>query len=95
VSREESKTQRVRKSLTDAGLVEINLDEFPARIKEVKHLAMGRLGELLQLETSIQERQSVARSLGTLKRLEGTLRSKPHEPTSEEIPAPARTPNLE
>jgi len=70
---EETKTQRVWESLTRAGLVEIKLDEFPERIKEVKHVALGRLGELLELKTGIQERQTVAHSLGFLKKLETTL----------------------
>jgi len=34
---------------------------------------MGRLGELLERQNGIGERESVAHSLGTLKRLETTL----------------------
>jgi hypothetical protein len=34
---------------------------------------MGRLGELLQLKSNIQERESAAHSLATLKKLEKTL----------------------
>lgn len=72
---EEDRSQRVRKSLADARLVEIELDEFPDRIREVKQVAIGRLGELLQKDTGLQERRSVAHSLGTLSRLEATLRA--------------------
>ncbi len=70
---EKAQTQRVWKSLTEAGLVEIKLDEFPDKLKKVKHVAMGRLGELLERQNGIGERESVAHSLGTLKRLETTL----------------------
>jgi hypothetical protein len=69
VSTEGNKTKQDRKSLTDAGLVEINLDQFPDRIKEVTHVAMGRLSELLERKNDVAERESVARSLGTLKQL--------------------------
>jgi hypothetical protein len=72
---EETRTQRVRESLTQARLVEIEVDEFPDRIKEVKHVAIGRLGELLERENGVQERESVAHSLGTLRRLEATLQA--------------------
>ena len=72
---EEDRSHRVRKSLADAHLVEIELEEFPDRIREVKQVAIGRLGQLLQKETGLQERRSVAHSLGTLSRLEATLRT--------------------
>jgi len=71
---EESEKERVWKLLSEAGLVDITLDDFPERIKEAKHVVMGRLSELLELTTDIRERQSVAYSLGTLKKLEATLR---------------------
>jgi len=70
---EKAQTQRVWKSLTEAGLIEIKLDEFANKLKEVKHVAMGRLGELLERQSALRERESVAHSLGTLKRLETTL----------------------
>jgi hypothetical protein len=73
VSIEERNIQKARKSLTDAGLVEIPLDQFPERIKEVCHVAMGRLGELLERKNNVQEREGVARSVGTLKRLESKV----------------------
>jgi hypothetical protein len=86
---EEDRTQRVRKSLADARLVEIEVDEFPDRIREVKQVAIGRLGELLQKDTALQERRSVAHSLGTLSRLEATLRTDtdPHKPGRSSHPA--------
>jgi hypothetical protein len=71
---EESEREQVWKSLSEAGLVEIALDDFAERIKEAKHVVMGRLSELLEPTTDTQERQSVACSLGTLKKLETTLR---------------------
>jgi len=71
---EEDRSQRVRESLAKARLVEIGLDEFPDRIREVKQIAIGRLGELLQNDTDLPEGRSVAHSLGTLSRLEATLR---------------------
>ena len=73
---EEDRSQRVRKSLADARLVEIEPDEFPDRIREVKQVAIGRLGELLQKkDTGPREHRSVAHSLGTLSRLEASLRA--------------------
>jgi hypothetical protein len=70
---EESEKERFWKLLSEAGLVDITLDEFPERIKEAKHVVMGRLSELLELTTHIQERQSAAYSLATLKKLETTV----------------------
>ena len=72
---EEDRSQQVRKSLAEARLVEIELDEFPDRIREVKQAAIGRLGELLQNDTGLGEGRSVAHSVGTLSRLEATLRA--------------------
>jgi hypothetical protein len=71
----QAKTQQVWKSLTDAGLVEIKIDEFPDKLKKVKHVAIGWLGELLERQTAVGEQEIVAHSLGTLKRLETTLRT--------------------
>jgi hypothetical protein len=82
VSGKQIKTPRVWKLLTDAGLIEIDLDEFPERIKEVKHMALGRLGEMLELKTGMAERQCVAHSLGTLKWLERSLGAPPPGPRS-------------
>ena len=71
----EDRCQRVRKSLADARLVEIELNEFPDRIREVKQVAIGRLGELMQKDAGLREPRSLAHSLGTLSRLEATLRT--------------------
>jgi hypothetical protein len=72
---EEDRSQLVRKSLAEAHLVEIAPDEFPDRIREVKQVAIGHLGELLKNDTGGVEHRSVAHSLGTLHRLEATLRA--------------------
>jgi len=70
---EESEAERIWRLLAEAGFVDITIDEFPERIKEAKHAVMGRLGELLEVTTDIQERQSAAHSLATLKKLERKL----------------------
>jgi hypothetical protein len=75
MDRSNEQTQRVWKSLTEAGLVEIKLEEFPDKLKKVKHVAIGWLGELLERHTAVREREVVAHSLGTLKTLEATLRT--------------------
>jgi hypothetical protein len=59
--------------LSEAGLIDIPPDEFAERIKEAKQVVMGRLSELLELTTDIQERESAAYSLATLKKLERTV----------------------
>jgi hypothetical protein len=56
--------------LSEAGLVEIRLDEFAARIRDVKRIVTGRLLDSLNLNTGVQECESAAYSLGTLKGLE-------------------------
>ena len=70
---EKSEKERVWRVLADAGLIDIPPDEFAERIKEAKDVVMGRLGELLELTTDIQERESAAISLATLKELERTV----------------------
>jgi hypothetical protein len=72
---EQNRSQRVRKSLADARLVEISPEEFPDRIREVKQVAIGHLGKLLETDAGLREPRSVAQSLGTLSRLEATLRT--------------------
>jgi hypothetical protein len=76
VSRKDNKLAREEpwKSLSEAGLVEISIDQFPERVKQAKRVVMGRLSELLDPEVDTKERQSVAHSLGTLQKLEMTLR---------------------
>ena len=86
----EDRTQHVRKSLAKARLVEIAPDEFPERIREVKQAAIGRLGELLEKEAGLCEPRSVAHSLGTLRRLEATLRADAGQHEPEQIGEPSR-----
>ena len=71
----ESGKQVLWKALADAGLVEIELDEFPDRIRAVKQAVMVRLSELLEEENDWRERESAAYSLGTLKKLESKLQA--------------------
>lgn len=66
----ESEDQRAWRVLSEAGLVEIKLDEFADRIRDVKRTVMVRLRELLDRENGSEERESAAYSLGTLKGLE-------------------------
>ena len=91
---EEDRSQRVRESLAQARLVEIELHEFPDRIREVKQVAIGRLGELLQNDTDLPEGRSVAHSLGTLRRLEATLRPDAdlHESAPTSLPSAPKPP---
>lgn len=70
---EESEKERVWRVLSEAGLIDIPPGEFAERIKEAKHVVMGRLSKLLELTTDIQERESAAFSLATLKKLERTV----------------------
>ena len=70
---DESEKERVWRVLSEAGLIDISPDEFAERIKEAKHVVIERLSELLELTTDIQERESAAYSLATLKKLERTL----------------------
>jgi hypothetical protein len=73
VSSSEDKSQGIWKALSDAGLVEIEPNKVQDRINEVRHVAMGLLGELLELQNCVAERESVAHSLGTLKVLQNKL----------------------
>jgi hypothetical protein len=62
--------EQVWRVLSEAGLVEIRLDEFAERIRDVKRIVTGRLFDLLNFNTGVEERESAAYSLGTLKGLE-------------------------
>jgi hypothetical protein len=66
----ETEEQEAWRVLSEAGLVEIRLDEFAERIRDVKRIVGARLHELLDFSTASKERESAAYSLGTLKRLE-------------------------
>ncbi len=70
---EETQKEQVWKVLSEAGLIDISPDDFPERIKEAKNVLMGRLSELLEVTTDVQERESAAYSLATLKKLETTF----------------------
>lgn len=72
MTRSDPKTddQQVWRVLSEAGLTEIQLDEFAERIRDVKRLVTGRLHELLDFGGGAKERESAAYSLGTLKGLE-------------------------
>jgi hypothetical protein len=67
---EETEEQQVWRVLSEAGLVEIRLEEFAERIRDVKHIVTARLRELLDFNNRVQERESAAYSLGTLTGLE-------------------------
>ena len=70
---EEPEKERIWRVHSEAGLIDIPPDEFAKRIKEAKHAVMGRLSELLEQTTDIQEREAAAYSLATLKELERTV----------------------
>ena len=83
-SDEETDEQQVWRVLSEAGLVEIRLDEFAEKIEDVKRVVIVRLRELLDFNTGIKERESAAYSLGTLKGLELKLLAnapKPPDPS--------------
>src|SRR6478672_11828371 len=72
----QSGIQQVWSLLSEVGLVDIPTDEFSERVKEAKKAVMDRLGELLESTTDIEERDSAAYSLATLKKLETALQRK-------------------
>ena len=76
----QSGKERAWSLLSEAGLVDIPSDEFSERVKEAKKAVMDRLGELLESATDLEERDSAACSLATLKKLETALqrRGSPH-----------------
>ena len=84
-SDEETEEQQVWRALSEAGLVEIRLEEFAERIKDVKRIVTVRLRELLDFNTGIKERESAAYSLGTLKGLELKLANAPKPPDPSEM----------
>ncbi len=77
---------QVWRVLSEAGLVEIRLDEFAERIRDVKRIVTGRLRDLLDFNTGVQELESAAYSLGTLKGIElKVLANAPKPPEASEI----------
>lgn len=77
---DETEDQRAWRVLSEAGLVEIKLDEFVDRIRDVKRTVIVRLRELLDRENGSEERESAAYSLGTLKGLELKLTANASQP---------------
>ena len=71
---DESEKERSWNLLSEAKLIDIPADELPERIKEVKAAVVERLGDLLELTTDLEERDSAAYSLATLKKLEATVK---------------------
>ena len=69
----EVEKERLWKLLSEAGLIDMGLDDLPERVKEAKDVVMSRLSELLEVSTDAQERRAAAYSLATLKKLESTL----------------------
>jgi hypothetical protein len=88
VSRSDEETEKLQvwRVLSEAGLIEIRLDEFAERIRDVKRIVTGRLFDLLNFNTGVQERESAAYSLGTLKGLElKVLANAPKPPDPSEM----------
>jgi hypothetical protein len=85
-SDDETEEQQAWRALSEAGLVEIGLDEFAEKIGDVKRIVIVRLRELLDFNTGIKERESAAYSLGTLRGLElKVLANPPKPPDSSEM----------
>ncbi|HEY4842097.1 MAG TPA: hypothetical protein VIH78_09025 [Terriglobales bacterium] len=85
-SDDEPEELQVWRVLSEAGLVEIRLDEFAERIRDVKRIVTGRLFDLLNFDTGVKERESAAYSLGTLKELElKVLANAPKPPDPSEM----------
>ena len=76
---DEAQDRQAWTELSEAQLIEIPLDEFVERIRDVKRIVIVRLRELLDLDNRVEERESAAYSLGTLKGLELKLTSNPAE----------------
>ncbi len=82
----ETEEQEAWRALSEAGQVEIRLDEFAERIRDVKRIVGARLHELLDFNSGTKERESAAYSLGTLKRLElKVLANTPKPPDPSEM----------
>lgn len=77
MTRSEEETDEQRRALSETGLVEIRIDEFADRIRDVKRIVAVRLRELMDFNTGIRERDSAAYSLGTLRELELKLQANP------------------
>lgn len=64
---------RYKRAADGAADAERKVDDFPERIKEVKRMVTGHLGELLEVSGGAEECESVAHSIGRLKDLETSL----------------------
>ena len=71
---DESEKKRVWSLLSEAGLIDIPAEQFPERVKEATRAVIGRLSELMEQATPVEERDSAAYSLATLKKLETSLK---------------------
>lgn len=80
-SDEKNSEQQDWKILSEAGLVEIRVEEFAERIRDVKRLVQVRLRELMDFDAGYKERESAAYSLGTLKGLELKVLANSPKPT--------------
>ncbi len=81
-SDEKNSEQQDWKILSEAGLVEIRVEEFAERIRDVKRLVQVRLRELMDFDAGYKERESAAYSLGTLKGLELKVLANSPKPTN-------------
>ena len=79
----ESGKQQGWSLLSEAGLVDRPADEFSERVKEAKKAVIDHLGEMLETTSDIEERDSAAYSLATLKKLETALQRKGAFPTAD------------
>lgn len=86
--KKERRQEEVWKLLSEAGLVDIRVDDFPERIKEAKDILLRRLTELLNVTSDPEERQSTAYSLGTLTRVQTKIG---HQRQAAGDPGEART----
>ena len=59
-SDEKNSGQQDWKILSEAGLVEIRVEEFAERIRDVKRLVQVRLRELMDFDAGYKERESAA-----------------------------------
>lgn len=85
-SDKEFERERLWTTLSEAGFLDIEPDEFTDRIKKAKHAVIERLTELLQVTSDYRERESAAYSLATLKKLETTVERSGKARSSESTP---------
>jgi hypothetical protein len=71
--KESPEKAQLRNLLSEAGLLDIPADELPKRIKQAKDSIMHRLVQLIGRRDKLEERESAAYMLGTLKKVEMLL----------------------